>query len=224
MRSMASNNWGFSDEKVKAIKMEPNGGDTQTKVYNPWTTVPKGFSLWYPNKSAGVTGDKSEGETKVNPQASARERSEVENEESVVVQYVKLCPDAKIPKRMSPGAAGHDLYSVTEHCIAPMSKEEVSIGLQIQLPANTYGRIAPRSGLASQNFVHVGAGVIDRDFRGCISVLLFNFSASPFFVCKGDRIAQLIIERNAQPVFIEADSSLDSTSRGFAGRGSTGRR
>ena len=231
-QSMASNSWCHSScrnsGKEVGIGMAANEGDSHAKVYNPWTSRPGGFSMWYPNpaKSVVKSDDESEKDTKVKVKVEPMSCDQYndESEESVVVQYIKLSRDAKVPKRMSPGAAGYDLYSVGDHCIAPMSKEEVSIGLQIRVPANTYGRIAPRSGLASQHFIHVGAGVIDRDYRGCVTVLLFNFGASPFFVFKGDRIAQLIIERTAQPVFVEADGSLDATARGFAGRGSTGRR
>jgi dUTP pyrophosphatase len=58
----------------------------------------------------------------------------------------------------------------------------VSTGLQIALPPNHYGRVAPRSGLASKHFIDVGAGVIDEDYRGEIKVLLFNFGENDFQV------------------------------------------
>ena len=57
------------------------------------------------------------------------------------------------------------------------------------------GRVAPRSGLASKNFIDVGAGVIDADYRGEVKVLLFNFSETDFTVKEGDRVAQLVLER-----------------------------
>lgn len=224
---MNSNNWSFDSRKKTGVALSPKEGedqDPQTKVYNPWGLTGQGFSIWKPKKSTEKSDDEYDKVTKVKPVAKTYDDVNDENEENIVVQYVKLSSDAIVPKRMSSGAAGYDLYSTGDHCIAPMSKEEISIGLQIHLPVNTYGRIAPRSGLASQHFIHVGAGVIDRDYRGCVTVLLFNFGAAPFFVFKGDRIAQLIIERTAQPVFVEAEGSLDNTSRGFAGRGSTGRR
>ncbi len=59
----------------------------------------------------------------------------------------------------------------------------------------TDGRIAPRSGLASKNFIDTGAGVIDADYRGQIKVLLFNHAETDFHIKKGDRIAQLVLER-----------------------------
>ena len=63
------------------------------------------------------------------------------------------------------------------------------------MPAGTYGRVAPRSGLASKHGIDVGAGVIDADYRGPVKVLLFNLSGTEFAVNAGDRVAQLIIER-----------------------------
>lgn len=63
------------------------------------------------------------------------------------------------------------------------------------MPAGTYGRIAPRSGLAVKNFIDVGAGVIDADYRGQVKILLFNHADVDFEVKEGDRVAQLILER-----------------------------
>lgn len=80
---------------------------------------------------------------------------------------------------------------------------------------------APRSGLALKNFIDVGAGVIDSDYRGPLGVLLFNFSDEPFQVRIGDRIAQLIIERISTPEVAIVDE-LPTTDRGAGGFGSTG--
>lgn len=71
----------------------------------------------------------------------------------------------------------------------------VDTDISIALPPNTYGRVAPRSGLASKHSIHTGAGVIDADYRGPVKVLLFNLCADDFKVEAGDRIAQLIVER-----------------------------
>ena len=71
----------------------------------------------------------------------------------------------------------------------------VDTDISIAVPAGTYGRVAPRSGLASKHSIDVGAGVIDADYRGPVKVLLFNFQQSDFKIEAGDRIAQLIVER-----------------------------
>ena len=84
-----------------------------------------------------------------------------------------------------------------------------------------YGRIAPRSGLAAKHMIDVGAGVIDSDYRGEVKVLLFNLGEKDFEVNKGDRVAQLIIEKYTITQMTEV-KELDDTVRGAGGFGSTG--
>ena len=85
--------------------------------------------------------------------------------------------------------------------------------------ANIY--LAPRSGLAWKNSIDVGAGVIDYDYRGNVGVILFNLGDVDFEVKKGDRIAQLILEKISMAPAIEVDE-LAATERGAGGFGSTG--
>lgn len=85
----------------------------------------------------------------------------------------------------------------------------------------TDGRIAPRSGLAAKNFIDVGAGVIDADYRGQVKVLLFNHSDADFVVKEGDRVAQLVLERIYTPEVVEVQE-LEESVRGAGGFGSTG--
>lgn len=80
---------------------------------------------------------------------------------------------------------------------------------------------APRSGLAWKHSIDVGAGVIDADYRGPVGIILFNHSDEDFEVKKGDRIAQLIMERIMTPDAVEVED-LDATARGEGGFGSTG--
>ena len=91
----------------------------------------------------------------------------------------------------------------------------------IIIAAGTYGRIAPRSGLAVKKFIDTGAGVVDEDYRGPVGVVLFNHSEDDFEVKRGDRIAQLVLERIATPP-VEVVEELDDTTRGAGGFGSTG--
>lgn len=106
--------------------------------------------------------------------------------------------------------------------VAAGDKAMVPTDLSIAVPAGCYGRVAPRSGLAVKNFIDVGAGVVDEDYRGHVNVVLFNFSKSTDFVIKqGDRIAQLILERISPATVLECDD-LDATVRGTGGFGSTG--
>ena len=93
--------------------------------------------------------------------------------------------------------------------------------LSIACPPGTYGRVAPRSGLTVKNGIHVGAGVIDADYRGPVGVVLFNLGQEDFVIQVGDRIAQLILEKVCIATVEEVDE-LDSTVRGSGGFGSTG--
>ncbi|PNH08547.1 Deoxyuridine 5'-triphosphate nucleotidohydrolase [Tetrabaena socialis] len=133
----------------------------------------------------------------------------------------KLSEKASMPKRGSSGAAGYDLASAEDTVVPARGKAVVKTDLAVRVPAGTYGRVAPRSGLASKNFIDTGAGVIDEDYRGNVGVLLFNHSDVDFAVKVGDRIAQLVLERIATPD-VEEVEELDSTERGANGYGSTG--
>ena len=100
-------------------------------------------------------------------------------------------------------------------------KELILTDLQIQLLDDCYGRIAPSSGLALNHHIHVGGGVIDRDYRGNVGVLIYNHSDTPFIITQGDGIAQPICEKISYPT-IEEVQSLDITELGADGFGSTG--
>ena len=92
--------------------------------------------------------------------------------------------------RGSAGAARYDLCATGSYVIPSRGKGTVEIGLAVALPAGTYACIAPRSGLAIHNFIDIGAGAVDSDYRGEIKVVLFNHSAEDFKVQVGDRIAR----------------------------------
>lgn len=134
----------------------------------------------------------------------------------------KNSAEAIIPKRASPYSAGYDLFSSIDTTVPSHGKSCIDTGISIAIPPGHYGRIAPRSGLAAKSFIDVGAGVIDEDYRGSLMVLLFNHSDIDFKVTKGDRIAQLILEKISTPEITEV-SELDSTIRGTGGFGSTGK-
>lgn len=136
----------------------------------------------------------------------------------------KLSALATVPRRGSSGAAGLDLFSARECTVPAHGKLLVDTDIAIELPAGTYGRVAPRSGLANKHFLDVGAGVVDADYRGSVGVVLFNHSDTDFHIRVGDRIAQLIVERIMLPDIhvVDVDQELSATERGSAGYGSTG--
>jgi dUTP pyrophosphatase len=134
----------------------------------------------------------------------------------------KLNGLANLPRKGTSGAAGFDLFSVEDLVIYPGSRALVPLGLSIQVPLGTYGRIAPRSGLAVKYGIQVGAGVIDSDYTGEVMVLLFNHGTDNFQIKTGDRIAQLVIEKIVDNVEVRLVEDMTETDRGSGGFGSTG--
>eukprot|EP00435_Cladocopium_sp_Y103_P053680 s781_g17.t1 len=131
-----------------------------------------------------------------------------------------LSESAVLPTRGTTGSAGLDLSASEDYRIGSGEYLLVKTGIAVELPRGTYGRLASRSSMACMG-VEVSAGVIDRDFRGEIKVLIHNQSGRDFWVRRGDRIAQLIVERMME-VEIQQVESLTETSRGRMGFGSTG--
>jgi len=138
------------------------------------------------------------------------------------LRFAKLSEHAKAPTRGSSVAAGYDLYAAEEMVIEPGKRACVKTDIQIEVPDGTYGRVAPRSGLAAKHGIDVGAGVVDKDYRGNVMVLLFNFGDAAFNVARGDRIAQLVLEKICMAE-LEELPTLDDTERGDGGFGSTGK-
>ncbi|KAL6886635.1 dUTP diphosphatase [Trichoderma longibrachiatum] len=143
-------------------------------------------------------------------------------EAAVPLHVKKLSPQARLPTRGSAFAAGYDLYAAKDTVVPARGKVLVDTDISIAVPAGTYGRIAPRSGLASKHFIDTGAGVIDADYRGPVKVLLFNHADADYEIKEGDRIAQLVLERIVTPDVVEV-GELEESVRGAGGFGSTGK-
>jgi dUTP pyrophosphatase len=133
----------------------------------------------------------------------------------------KLVAHAVAPMRATGGSAGYDISSAVDAVIPPNGRLAVSTGIAVGVPEGTYGRIAPRSGLAYKFGIDVFAGVIDADYTGEVKAILYNSGDQPFVIKVGDRIAQLVLEVIKTPdVAIVLD--IDDTERGAGGFGSTG--
>jgi len=144
-----------------------------------------------------------------------------QNKKDHWIQVRLLDPQARLPTRGSGKAAGHDLYANEAKTISARGQEVVTTGISIKPPEGTYGRIAPRSGMAVKYQIAVNAGVIDSDYTGEIKVVLANMSDQDYQIQKGDRIAQLITEKIVQSNCYQV-TKLEETNRGQKGFGSTG--
>lgn len=138
------------------------------------------------------------------------------------LKVTRMRVDASIPIRATCRAIGLDLASPFDVSIPAGERTLIMTGLKISLPRGCYGRIAARSGLSWRFGINILGGVIDPDYTGEIKVVLVNHGREAFEVKKGDRIAQLIVERAAMVSIMEVVASdHESTCRGTGGFGST---
>jgi dUTP pyrophosphatase len=146
---------------------------------------------------------------------------DAEGVESRPIGFKRLDPRATLPSRGSALAAGLDICSIEDVTIEPKQRALVSTGLAVAIPEGYYGRVAPRSGLATKNGLDVLAGVIDADYRGEIRCLLHNTGDESIPLPARSKICQLIIEKIITPAAVWADE-ISETDRGSGGFGSTG--
>jgi dUTP pyrophosphatase len=138
-----------------------------------------------------------------------------------------ISPDLPLPEYQTAHAAGLDLVAAipadTPIIIAPGRRAVIPTGLAFALPPNIEGQIRPRSGLALHFGVTVlnSPGTLDPDYRGELHAILINLGHDPFAVTRGAKIAQLVLAPTVQAIIHEV-ASLDDTTRGVRGFGSTG--
>jgi dUTP pyrophosphatase len=143
-------------------------------------------------------------------------------EPDVLIQ--RLDPGVPVPAYAHPGDAGADLAAAEDVELAPGERALVRTGIAIALPAGYAAFVHPRSGLAAKHGVTIvnAPGTVDAGYRGEIKVTLLNTDREhPVSFRRGDRIAQLVIQQVARPVFHEVDE-LPGSARGDGGFGSTG--
>ncbi|HWL37552.1 MAG TPA: dUTP diphosphatase [Frankiaceae bacterium] len=141
------------------------------------------------------------------------------------VALVRLDPGLPVPEYAHPGDAGADLYLTADVKIAPGERVLVGTGVAIALPEGYAAFVHPRSGLAARHGITIvnAPGTVDAGYRGEIKVILLNSDAvEPVALRRGDRIAQLVVQRVERVAFREVDE-LPATARGAGGHGSTGR-
>ena len=160
--------------------------------------------------------------TQPSPEAIRRLAYEISDIKTSDVLRVKLLsPKATMPAKGTALAAGYDLSSAQQLTIPVNGRALVQTDISLSVPKGTYGRIAPRSGLAVKHGITTGAGVIDADYTGPIGIVLFNHGDQDFHIHEGDRIAQLILEQIANKPVIQVPELIQTT-RGDKGFGSTG--
>jgi dUTP pyrophosphatase len=145
-----------------------------------------------------------------------------ESEDAGVMVGAVVGEGGTLPEYSSAGAAGADLHASEETLIATGGRAAVATGLRVEIPPGHVGLVWPRSGLAVRHGIDTLAGVVDSDYRGEVRVVLVNHGEEPFRIARGDRIAQLLIQRVEHALF-RPESELDATGRGEGGFGSTGR-
>ncbi len=137
----------------------------------------------------------------------------------------RLDPQLPLPAYAHPGDAGLDLSVRCDVTLAPGERAVVPTGLAVAIPPGCAGLVHPRSGLAARHGIALvnAPGTIDAGYRGEIKVILINLDPTqPAHLARGDRIAQLLIQR-VETVHVEEVDDLDATDRADAGFGSTGR-
>jgi dUTP pyrophosphatase len=152
-----------------------------------------------------------------------------DSQSSVIVKVLRLdhCAGLELPSYQSIGASGMDLHAAVAYAepitLAPGCRQSVPTGISISIPVGYEAQIRPRSGLALRHGITVlnAPGTIDSDYRGEVQALLINLGEHKFLINRGDRIAQMVVQRVEQVQLVEVDN-LDATARSTSGFGSTG--
>lgn len=140
------------------------------------------------------------------------------------VLVARLDPELPLPAYSHPGDAGADLLTTVDVTLAPGERALVPTGIAIALPVGFVALVHPRSGLAARHGLSIvnTPGTVDAGYRGEIKVMLINHDPrEPIELRRGDRIAQLVIQRVERAVFTEV-GELPGSVRGAGGYGSTG--
>ncbi|MGB3483955.1 MAG: dUTP diphosphatase [Mycobacterium sp.] len=148
---------------------------------------------------------------------------------STRLAVVRLDPELPLPGRAHEGDAGVDLFSAQDVALAPGQRALVPTGIAVAIPFGMVGLVHPRSGLAARVGLSIvnSPGTIDAGYRGEIKVSLINLDpAEPIVISRGDRIAQLLVQRVELPELVEVvsfdEAGLGDTTRGAGGHGSSG--
>jgi len=145
--------------------------------------------------------------------------------QGAVVRFKRTRKEAILPAKAHSGDAGFDLFAAEAAYIRPGRTYLVSIGFDVALPMGYVGFVCSRSGLAAKDEVFVlnAPGVVDSGYRGPLKVILRNAGSASFYVDKGDRIGQLVVQKTYPVAAVEVAEFEDDTERGTGGFGSSGK-
>lgn len=129
---------------------------------------------------------------------------------------------ARLPSYAHPGDAGCDLFAAQSVTLAPGARAQVGVGVAFELPEGFVGLIWDKSGLSQKHGLKTLGGVVDAGYRGEVMVGIVNLSSEPYTIEAGHKVAQMLVQR-VEAVTFEEVTSLDATSRGVGGFGSTGK-
>jgi dUTP pyrophosphatase len=148
---------------------------------------------------------------------------EMAPDDGLRIPVQRIDPTLPLPAYARDGDAGLDLYAAEPVTLATGARALVPTGIAVAIPAGFAGFVLPRSGLALRHGVTVlnAPGLIDAGYRGEVKALLVNHGTEPVTVARGDRIAQLVVQR-VERVTLTPVAELDATARGAGGFGSTG--
>lgn len=145
--------------------------------------------------------------------------------ESIEIQITRLSEGEglELPSYQTSGAAGMDVRAAEDRTLQPGETALIPAGFAIAVPHGYEAQMRPRSGLALKHGITLtnSPGTIDSDYRGPVGIILTNLGHQPFFINRGDRIAQMVIAKveRAEWKLVE---TLDDTERGEGGFGSSG--
>lgn len=138
------------------------------------------------------------------------------------LNFKKLHPDAKVPSYAHSHDAGFDMYATEDVHFEPGARMRVPTGLAFEIPDGYVGLVWDKSSLSFNHGLKTMGGVIDSGYRGEIIIGLYNFSDTAYTIKKGEKVAQILIQKIEQVSFTETDE-LSDTTRGEGGWGSTGK-
>ena len=143
----------------------------------------------------------------------------------IEIQIKLLDDNLPMPRYQHEGDAGLDLPSRIDFVLEPGERAMIPTGIAVAIPSGYAGFVLPRSGLAARHGISLvnSPGLVDAGYRGEMAIVMINTDKQePFHIKRGDRIAQLVIQKVVEATTVQV-SELDSTSRGEGGFGSTGR-